>query len=240
MLPGEKAFRVVDPETVPDTPPAADGPASVLRLGLDAALVRDRVGVGRGRRRDARARGGGCRDAGRQWDARAARRRLTGPPHERIDLWLPPSTTVTDQDIAVLAEQLGRPPRGVVGIAARCVCGRPLVVRTAPRLDDGTPFPTTYYLTCPPAVAAVSTLEAGGLMKEMTARLADDEELAAAYRRAHEDYLVDREALGHVEEIAGISAGGMPTRVKCLHVLVGARARGRPRRQPDRRRGPRA
>ena len=110
---------------------------------------------------------------------------------------------------------------GVVGIAARCVCGRPLVVRTAPRLDDGTPFPTTYYLTCPPAVAAVSTLEAGGLMKELTARLADDEELAAAYRRAHEAYLVDREALGHVEEIAGISAGGMPTRVKCLHVLVG-------------------
>ena len=97
--------------------------------------------------------------------------------------------TVTDQDLAVLAEQLGRPPRGVVGIAARCVCGRPLVVRTAPRLDDGTPFPTTYYLTCPPAVAAVSTLEAGGLMKELTARLAEDDELAAAYRRAHEAYL---------------------------------------------------
>ncbi|WP_019136267.1 DUF501 domain-containing protein [Cellulomonas massiliensis] len=127
----------------------------------------------------------------------------------------------TEQDVAVLAEQLGRPPRGVVGIAARCVCGRPTVVRTAPRLDDGTPFPTTYYLTCPPAVAAVSTLEASGAMKEMSARLEEDEELAAQYRRAHEAYLADREALGHVEEIAGISAGGMPTRVKCLHVLVG-------------------
>jgi len=130
-------------------------------------------------------------------------------------------TAVTDRDLEVLAEQLGRVPRGVVGIAARCVCGRPLVVRTAPRLDDGTPFPTTYYLTCPPAVAAVSTLEASGAMKEMTARLADDDELAAAYQRAHEAYLADREALGHVEEIAGISAGGMPTRVKCLHVLSG-------------------
>lgn len=127
----------------------------------------------------------------------------------------------TEHDVAVLAEQLGRPPRGVVGIAARCVCGRPLVVRTAPRLDDGTPFPTTYYLTCPPAVAAVSTLEASGAMKEMSARLEEDAELAARYRRAHEAYLADREALGHVEEIAGISAGGMPTRVKCLHVLVG-------------------
>ncbi|HEX7805062.1 MAG TPA: DUF501 domain-containing protein [Cellulomonas sp.] len=131
------------------------------------------------------------------------------------------SATVTDRDLEVLAEQLGRVPRGVVGIAARCVCGRPLVVRTAPRLDDGTPFPTTYYLTCPPAVAAVSTLEAGGLMKELSARLVEDTELAAAYRLAHEAYLADREELGHVEEIAGVSAGGMPTRVKCLHVLVG-------------------
>lgn len=131
------------------------------------------------------------------------------------------SATVTDRDLEVLAEQLGRVPRGVVGIAARCVCGRPLVVRTAPRLDDGTPFPTTYYLTCPPAVAAVSTLEAGGLMKELTARVAGEPELAAAYGRAHEAYLADREELGTVEEIAGVSAGGMPTRVKCLHVLVG-------------------
>ncbi len=130
-------------------------------------------------------------------------------------------TDVVPRDLDVLREQLGRVPRGVVGIAARCVCGRPLVVRTAPRLDDGTPFPTTYYLTCPPAVAAVSTLEAGGLMKEMTARLGRDAELAVAHRRAHDAYLADREALGHVDEIDGISAGGMPTRVKCLHVLVG-------------------
>jgi hypothetical protein len=128
---------------------------------------------------------------------------------------------VVPRDLEVLRDQLGRVPRGVVGIAARCACGRPLVVRTAPRLDDGTPFPTTYYLTCPAAVAAVSTLEAGGLMKEMTARLGQDEELAAAYRRAHERYLAERDELGHVEEIDGISAGGMPTRVKCLHVLVG-------------------
>jgi hypothetical protein len=128
---------------------------------------------------------------------------------------------VTDRDVEVLHEQLGRPPRGLVGVAARCVCGRPLVVRTAPRLDDGTPFPTTYYLTCPPAVAAVSTLEAGGLMKELTARIGEDAVLAQAYARAHEAYLRDRAELGDVPEIAGISAGGMPTRVKCLHVVVG-------------------
>lgn len=109
----------------------------------------------------------------------------------------------------------------MVGVAARCVCGRPLVVRTAPRLPDGTPFPTTYYLTHPGAVAAVSTLEANGVMREMTERLAADPELAEAYRHAHEHYLARRAELGDVPEISGISAGGMPDRVKCLHVLVG-------------------
>jgi hypothetical protein len=108
----------------------------------------------------------------------------------------------------------------VVAIAARCPCGQPDVVQTAPRLDDGTPFPTMYYLTCPRAAGAIGTLESQGLMKEMTARLGADPELAAAYRSAHEDYLRRREKLADVPEIAGISAGGMPDRVKCLHVLA--------------------
>ncbi|WP_374109454.1 DUF501 domain-containing protein [Actinotalea sp. K2] len=128
---------------------------------------------------------------------------------------------VGTEDLQTLAEQLGRPARGVVGVAARCVCGRPTVVRTAPRLPDGTPFPTTFYLTHPRAVAAVSTLEASGVMKEMSNRLTQDETLAAAHRAAHEHYLAQRAVLGEVPEIEGVSAGGMPTRVKCLHVLVG-------------------
>ncbi len=123
-------------------------------------------------------------------------------------------------DLDVLREQLGREPRGVVGVAARCVCDRPSVVLTAPRLEDGTPFPTLFYLTCPPAVAAVSGLEATGVMREMTVRVAEDAALAAAHAAAHTDYLRRRAELGEVPEIAGISAGGMPTRVKCLHVLV--------------------
>lgn len=130
--------------------------------------------------------------------------------------------SVAPEDLAVVTAQLGREPRGVVGIGARCVCGRPTVVRTAPRLPDGTPFPTTFYLTHPVAVAVVSTLEAQGLMRELNERLAADPGLAAAHRRAHEDYLARRAELGDdVAEIAGISAGGMPDRVKCLHVLVG-------------------
>ncbi|MBL8930005.1 MAG: DUF501 domain-containing protein [Kineosporiaceae bacterium] len=127
---------------------------------------------------------------------------------------------LTDHDLAAVEAQLGRVPRGVVEIAHRCPCGLPDVVRTAPRLDDGTPFPTSYYLTCPRAASAVGTLEASGLMRRMTQRLSEDEDLAAAHRRAHQDYLARRAELGEVPEIAGVSAGGMPDRVKCLHVLL--------------------
>ena len=123
-------------------------------------------------------------------------------------------------DVDAVSQQLGRPARGVVAVAHRCPCGLPDVVTTAPRLDDGTPFPTTYYLTCPRVTAAVSTLEASGLMREMTSRLDADPQLAERYRAAHEDYLRRRSELGDVPEIEGVSAGGMPTRVKCLHVLV--------------------
>jgi hypothetical protein len=128
---------------------------------------------------------------------------------------------VSAADRAVVAAQLGRAPRAIRQVAHRCPCGNPDVVETSPALPDGTPFPTLYYLTCPKAASAIGTLESSGLMREMTQRLDDDAELAAAYRCAHEAYLARREEIGHVEQIAGISAGGMPQRVKCLHVLVG-------------------
>jgi hypothetical protein len=128
---------------------------------------------------------------------------------------------VTAADLALVEAELGRPPRSISSVAHRCPCGNPDVVETFPRLADGTPFPTLYYLTCPRAAAQIGTLEASGLMAEMTRRLQTDPELAAAYQAAHESYLARREALDPVPEIAGVSAGGMPDRVKCLHVLVG-------------------
>ncbi len=124
-------------------------------------------------------------------------------------------------DLDAVTEQLGRPARGIVEVSSRCPSGHPNVVKTEPRLPDGTPFPTLYYVTCPRLSGAIGTLEASGLMAEMSVRLAQDSALADAYARAHAAYLAEREALGHVPEIEGISAGGMPNRVKCLHVLVG-------------------
>ena len=127
---------------------------------------------------------------------------------------------ISDADLAEVSRQLGRPARDMVEVSARCVCSRPLVVKTRPRLEDGTPFPTLYYLTQPSATAAVSTLEASGVMAQFQQQLAEDEELAAAYQAAHQSFLAEREDIEVVAEIAGISAGGMPTRVKCLHSLV--------------------
>ena len=133
---------------------------------------------------------------------------------------------VDPADLESIARQLGRDPRGVLDIAYRCPNGEPAVVKTAPRLPDGTPFPTLFYLTHPALTAAASRLESDGLMREMTARLAQDPDLADAYRRAHESYLAERDAIESLGTT--FSGGGMPDRVKCLHVLMAhSLARGR-------------
>jgi uncharacterized protein len=126
---------------------------------------------------------------------------------------------ITPEEREVVGRQLGRPPRAVRAVAHRCPCGQPDVVQTSPRLEDGTPFPTLYYLTCPRASAAASRLESAGRMREWQADLATDADLAAAYEAAHESYLAERDALGELPTRA--TAGGMPDRVKCLHALAG-------------------
>jgi hypothetical protein len=128
-------------------------------------------------------------------------------------------------DAEVVALQLGRPPRGLRRVAHRCPCGLPDVVETAPRLADGTPFPTLYYLTCPRATAAMSRLEAAGVMRQMQRRLAEDTELRVAYQAAHRDYLARRAEAARAAGVPPLppgtqSAGGMPDRVKCLHALA--------------------
>ena len=131
------------------------------------------------------------------------------------------SEVPTQADLDVIENQLGRTPRDVHSISYRCPCGKPAVVATPPRLSDGTPFPTFYYATCPKLTGAISTLETTGMMAEMQERLGTDKELASSYLNAHEQYQVARNELGmDVPEVRGITAGGMPDRVKCLHSLI--------------------
>jgi uncharacterized protein len=135
------------------------------------------------------------------------------------------AAAVSQADAAAVALQLGRQPRGLLAIAHRCRCGLPDVVQTAPRLPGGTPFPTLYYLTCPRAVSAVSRLEASGLMRQMTERIAAEPALRQACLAAHQDYIGRREVAARAAGVKPLpagtpTAGGMPDRVKCLHALV--------------------
>lgn len=132
---------------------------------------------------------------------------------------------VDARDVAAITRQLGRPPRGVRAVAHRCPCGLPDVVRTAPRLEDGTPFPTLYYLTCPRASSAIGRMENDGVMRRMQERLGEDPQLRAAYTEAHESYIAERSEQARVDGLDPLpegmqSTGGMPERVKCLHALV--------------------
>jgi len=127
---------------------------------------------------------------------------------------------ISEIDLEIVSEQLGRPARSMLEVSARCACGNPVVVKTKPRLEDGTPFPTLYYLTHPLATASMSRLESAGLMAQWSELLEADEDLANQYLAAHQSYLAQREEIEVVDEINEISAGGMPTRVKCLHALA--------------------
>lgn len=129
---------------------------------------------------------------------------------------------------AVISAQLGRPARGEPAVVHRCRFGLPTVVRVAPRLEDGTPFPTTFWLSCPAMRSRVGTLEADHAMVGLNDRLGDEPEFAAAYAAAHERYVGFRDTLpdpateGGPQPLPGApGAGGMPGHIKCLHVHAG-------------------
>lgn len=92
----------------------------------------------------------------------------------------------TEEDEGVLERQLGRTPRAFAGVSVRCPHGRPAVIAQHSYLDSGEPFPTTYYLTCPAAVAAVGALESGGGVARFEQLVANDPELLESYRRGQE------------------------------------------------------
>jgi hypothetical protein len=125
---------------------------------------------------------------------------------------------IGERDGAFAARMIGRPLRGQSAVAVRCAWGLPAVLRVSPRLDDGTPFPTLFWLACPLANRHVGRLEAEGEMARLGHRLHADERLASAYQGSGERYVAARDALGGPLP-RDDAAGGMPTRVKCLHAL---------------------
>lgn len=123
-----------------------------------------------------------------------------------------------DGEAELAAAMIGRPLRGRSAAAVRCRWGLPAVLRVSPQLEDGTPFPTLFWLACPLANKHIGRLEAEGAMVTLNEELAADEQLAQAYAAAHERYVATRDQLGP-RVPRDPSAGGMPGRVKCLHSL---------------------
>jgi hypothetical protein len=115
-------------------------------------------------------------------------------------------------DRAVVAAQLGRPPRAYGGVARRCVHGFPAVTRQEPLGSDGQPFPTTYWLTCPWLTASIARLEAAGGVERWSRRAREDPELAASLAQADEEQRRLRPELP-----VGIGGSGSPAHLKCLH-----------------------
>jgi hypothetical protein len=131
-------------------------------------------------------------------------------------------------DRALVETQLGRRPRAFRQVVHRCPWGAPAVTEQHPYDDEGEPFPTTYYLTCPHLVAAVSRLEAAGGVERWSAEVERDPGLEADLERATEEQRrIRRElAAGRIGKDAGaaleLGIGGSrnPRRVKCLHAHV--------------------
>jgi uncharacterized protein len=127
--------------------------------------------------------------------------------------------THTPQDRAIVEAQVGRPLRGPWAVAARCHLGIPTVIENHPRLDDGAPFPTLFWLTCPLLVQRTSRVEAKGTMSELTERLEGDDKLRRELTRAMARYKDRRDRHERIPESAETPGGGTG-RVKCLHVHV--------------------
>ena len=127
----------------------------------------------------------------------------------------PPATEAVPDDEAAVAALLGRPPEGAFDVVVRDRDGRPVVIRNAPLLRDGTPMPTRFWLVDPELRRRVSALEAAGGVREAAAAV-DPDELA----RAHARYAAERDAalaVGHQAPRPSGGVGGTRRGVKCLH-----------------------
>ena len=132
-------------------------------------------------------------------------------------------------DGGVVAAQLGRQPRSRVDVVARCHLGLPVVIAVPPHLDDGTPFPTRYWLTCPLAGLRVSRIESAGGVKAAQERIDDDPDVALAHMAAMDRYAAERDSL--IPEDSDLprprgGVGGARWGVKCLHAHYADHAAG--------------
>ncbi|HEX9865655.1 MAG TPA: DUF501 domain-containing protein [Acidimicrobiia bacterium] len=122
-------------------------------------------------------------------------------------------------DREVIETQIGRPLRAESSPVSRCHLGLPVVAQVPPLLDDGTPFPTLYWLTCPLATTRIGRLEGAGGVRRMERKAETDDEFGRRLAEAHVAYAAERDALVPTDASIAPSGGvgGTTLGVKCLH-----------------------
>ena len=201
---------------------ALETDAEVERLAREQfGLVRpggDRLRGGRPRGRRRRTAGAGADPGGR----------ASSPGGATSGTSSPGATWSTMDDDAVVAAQIGRPLRSAAVSARRCHLGLPVVIVVPPLLDDGTPFPTRYWLCCPLAPRRVGRLEWAGGVAAMERRAAADPEFGARLEAAHERYAAAARPISKTSPEARPSGGvgGARAGVKCLHAHYADHAAG--------------
>ena len=137
----------------------------------------------------------------------------------------------SEQQLSLIQRQLGRAPRGLVGIAHQTADGVPVVLQMRSLVDDQ-PFPTLYWLSSLDLHKALAEIETAGWVKQIEAELAEDPAFRAAYRQNHLDYVRQRwdamhaddksriETLGfsHLFDKYGIGGIAQWDKVRCLHM----------------------
>jgi hypothetical protein len=132
---------------------------------------------------------------------------------------------LADVDLADAKRQLGRAPRALAGVAARCPRGHPSVLVQAPYDSGGAPFPTLYWLSCPALVRAIGRFEAAGGIAALRAELEHDPELMQDMAQAERRVIETRVRLaapgprldGGAALRAGIAGEAPGGGLKCLH-----------------------
>ena len=115
-------------------------------------------------------------------------------------------------DREIVERQIGRPPRAFRRVAVRCPFGRPAVTEQSPFDEDGAPFPTQFYVTCPHLVAQLARVEAAGGVERWTRASESDPSLARSLAAAQADQRALRPELP-----VGIGGASRAGSLKCLH-----------------------
>jgi hypothetical protein len=131
-------------------------------------------------------------------------------------------------DAAVVAAQIGRPLRSVADPVVRCHLGLPVVIRVPPLLEDGTPFPTLYWLCCLLAQRRIGRLESAAGVAAAERRAGAVAGFGARLAAAQLRYAAERDvslAPGDAPRPSG-GIGGARGGVKCLHAHYADHAAG--------------